>query len=435
VNFREAESYLLSLGNEVETMKLGLDNIRKLLAALGDPQTNYLKVQVAGTNGKGSVCAFLDSICLQAGIKTGVFTSPHLVSMTERVRIEGVDISEADFARHASVVRDTAETLLADGAVEYLSTFFEQVTAIALRAFAESKVELAILETGLGGRLDATTAANAEIAAITRIDLDHQEYLGDTIEKIAAEKAAIIRGDSKVIALHQSRPAENAIIGRCREVGVEPVWATRDYITGVVDDLKQYAGHVFTFKTEKANYSDIEPQILGRHQGENASVAISIAEVLQDERFNISTFDIDIGLCTAHHPGRLEWIRHYLLDGAHNIAGAKRLREFLDEFVTKPITLIFGTMKDKDVAGFAEIVFPIVDHVVLTRIDNARSMTAGEIVAAIPDLIDKNKRYETANVAEALKKANEVVDENGLIVVTGSLYLIGEVKKLLKFEI
>ena len=178
MDFQQASAYLLSLGNEVSAMKLGLENIRKLLAALGDPQENYLKVQVAGTNGKGSVCAFLNSICVNAGIKTGMFTSPHLISITERVQIDGDDISEQEFSRLATRVRTVSEDLVAAGELENIPTYFEQVTAIGLLAFAEAKVELAILETGLGGRLDATTAAHAEIAAITRIDLDHQQYLG-----------------------------------------------------------------------------------------------------------------------------------------------------------------------------------------------------------------------------------------------------------------
>src|SRR5687768_10168725 len=152
MNFTESVEYLLSLGNEVSAMKLGLENIRTLLTALGDPQKNYIKVQVAGTNGKGSVCAFLDSICNEAGISTGTFTSPHLISITERIRINGVDITEEAFARVAAIVREKSETLLAEERLEYRPTFFEQITAIALLAFAEAKVELAILETGLGGR-------------------------------------------------------------------------------------------------------------------------------------------------------------------------------------------------------------------------------------------------------------------------------------------
>ncbi len=224
MNFSESESYLLSLGNEVSAMKLGLENIRSLLEGLGHPENNYLKVQVAGTNGKGSVCAFLDAICVAAGIKAGVFTSPHLISMTERVRINGTDISEEEFARHATHVRATAERLLAEGKLAYRPTFFEQVTAIALVAFAEAGVDLAILETGLGGRLDATTAANAEIAVITRIDLDHQEYLGGTIEEIAAEKAAIITERTyDVVIGEQPKEAMAILRERCKMFGIEPL--------------------------------------------------------------------------------------------------------------------------------------------------------------------------------------------------------------------
>ncbi|HEX2639295.1 MAG TPA: hypothetical protein VHL50_01935, partial [Pyrinomonadaceae bacterium] len=168
MNFEESESYLLSLGNEVSTMKLGLENIRRLLAALGNPQSNYLKVQIAGTNGKGSVCALLEAICLDAGIKMGLTTSPHLVSITERVRINGREIFSDDFALLASRVRETSERLVKQGELETVPTYFEQVTAVALLAFANAEVELAILETGLGGRLDATTAARSEFVGITR---------------------------------------------------------------------------------------------------------------------------------------------------------------------------------------------------------------------------------------------------------------------------
>src|SRR5687768_12144505 len=166
MNFSESVEYLYSLGNEVAAMKLGLENIRRLLDALENPHRKYKKVQVAGTNGKGSVCAFLDAICLKAGIKTGLYTSPHLISITERIKIGGVDIAEDEFARLAGGIRELSETLLARGELEYRPTFFEQMTAIALTAFADAGVELAILETGLGGRLDATTAAEADIAAI-----------------------------------------------------------------------------------------------------------------------------------------------------------------------------------------------------------------------------------------------------------------------------
>ncbi|MBK9162783.1 MAG: hypothetical protein IPM21_02495 [Acidobacteria bacterium] len=271
MNFQESEKYLYSLGNEVEAMKLGLENIRTLLAELGNPHEKYLKVQVAGTNGKGSVCAFLDSICGQADIRRGLYTSPHLVSITERIKIDGADISEGDFARLATHVRETSERLLSDGRLAYRPTFFEQVTAIALLAFAEAKVELAILETGLGGRLDATTAANAEIAAITQIDLDHQEYLGDTIEQIAAEKAAIIRQQTEAVVIGRQSPAVmnvlEGVIGEAHSRGV----FVRE--TAVVFDESALG---MPLRSLTSNLS-----LLGAHQVANAEVAILVADILR----------------------------------------------------------------------------------------------------------------------------------------------------------
>lgn len=426
MNFSEAESYLYSLGNEVEAMKLGLENIRTLLAGLGNPHEKYFKVQVAGTNGKGSVCAFLNSICVHAGINTGLYTSPHLVSITERIKIDGVDISEDEFARLATLVREKAETLLADGQLTYLPTFFEQVTAIALVAFAEAGVELAILETGLGGRLDATTAANAEIAAITQIALDHQEYLGETIEEIAAEKAAIIRADSKVVLIHQARSVEHVLIGRCREVGVEPVWASDDI--SVKDEpilLPVLSGSI---KTAKAFYNYLEFwRMLGKHQFHNAAVAVALAELLQRDGFDISSDEISTGLEIAEHPGRLEYIGNILLDGAHNIAGAEALIAYLDEFVNKPITLIFGAMKEKDVSGIAEILWSRAERLILTRPNNSRSMTAEELFQHVPECFDREKVILTNSVQEAIEAAGSA----DLVLVTGSLYLVGEAKRIL----
>ncbi len=433
MNFAEAEAYLFSLGNEVETMKLGLENITILLAALGDPQANYKKVQVAGTNGKGSVCSFLDSICGKADIRRGLYTSPHLVSITERIRIDGRDISEDEFARLATWVRETAKELLSDGRLEYRPTFFEQVTAMALLAFAESKVELAILETGLGGRYDAVTAARAEIAAITRIDLDHQEYLGDSIEEIAAEKAAIIREDSRVILTHQHRNVEQVLIGRCREVGVDPIWASTDIR---LKDEQVIAPVLFgSITTERAHYGFLELwKMLGRHQFENAALAIGVAETLTEIGFKLSTDEIAIGVETASHPGRMESVApNFLLDGAHNPGGAKALAGFLEEFYKeRPITLIFGAMQDKSVGEIAEILWLRAEALILTQPSNSRAMTADELVNFVPESIDAGTIFKTENVADATAKAKEITSQDGLILVTGSLYLVGEVKKILQ---
>ena len=430
MNFKEAEFYLLSLGNEVSAMKLGLESIRTLLAALGNPQNNYLKVQVAGTNGKGSVCAFLNSICLRARISTGMFTSPHLVSMTERIQIDGAEISENDFAKLATSVRQVSETLLSSGELENVPTFFEQITAIALLAFAEAKVALAILETGLGGRLDATTAANAEIAAITRIDLDHQQYLGETLREIAAEKAAIIHGGSKVMALPQAREVENVIKGRCREVGVEPAWATKNI--SIHKEKVVLPAVVATFVTERTAYKRVLLwSMLGLHQIENAALAVGIAERLMDVGFKIDTEAVQIGLETATHPGRLEFLDGVLLDGAHNIGGVHALREFLDENIGRPIVMVFGSMNDKDIAAITSVIFPKADRLVLTTPENSRAMPAEDLLQFVPDGLDRERIFITPNATAAIAKARAVSGERDLILVTGSLYLVGEVRRLL----
>lgn len=413
MNFGESESYLLSLGNEVETMKLGLENIRTLLNALGNPQNRYLKVQVAGTNGKGSVCAFLDSICFEAGIPTGLYTSPHLVSITERIKIGGKDISEEEFARFATLVRETSESLVADGKLERVPTYFEQVTAMALKAFADAKVELAILETGLGGRFDATTAANAEIAAITRIDLDHQEYLGNNLNAIAAEKAAIIHAGSKAVVCQQSRPVMKAIFARCKAVGVTPRLTT------------EFLGQGFGLPALG---------LLGMHQTENAEVAILLAYTLRDH-FEICDDALIAGLETARHPGRLEYAGRFLFDGAHNIAGAKALSVYLDEFVTQPITMIFAAMRDKEISQIGDILFPKAETLILTKPENSRAIDPVEISAQIPGGLEAGNVVVTETVKEAITRASNLASDNGLILVTGSLYLIGEVKRILSSQI
>jgi dihydrofolate synthase/folylpolyglutamate synthase len=431
VNFAESEAYLYSLGNEVETMKLGLDNIRKLLTALDNPEKKYLKVQVAGTNGKGSVCAFLNSICLEAGIKTGLYTSPHLVSMTERVKIGGNDISQEHFAEFASRVRSESERLVDTGVLENVPTFFEQITAMALVAFAEANVELAILETGLGGRFDAVTAASAEMCAITRIDLDHQRYLGETLEEIAAEKAAIIRESSHVVIGKQSPIALKVILGHCESLGV----TTNDEIYRPWKVVRNSDDSV-SVETTKYTFPHVVLVLEGEHQVENAETALNIAQGLEYQfRFEIEDGECIVrGLQNARHPGRLEWIGNVLLDGAHNQGGARALAAYLDEFVECPITLVFGAMGDKNVAEIAEILWPRAHRVILTSPQNVRALTADELADMKPNEIDSARITKTNSVSEAMGIAISNARSDETILVTGSLYLVGEARKLLTRE-
>jgi dihydrofolate synthase/folylpolyglutamate synthase len=357
-----------------------------------------------------------------------MYSSPHLVSITERVKVDGVDVSEIEFARLAAQVRVTAERLVENGDLESIPTFFEQVTAIALLAFAEAKVELAILETGLGGRLDATTAANAEIAAITRIDLDHQQYLGETMEEIAAEKAAIIRREEQavVIGAQESR-AGRIILDRCKQVGIDLSWEPhlRWEVDASDDSTVRVATHRYVYKGVKLG-------LPGRHQVENAETAINVVRTLR-YGFGIQIDDEHVieGLSRAHHPGRLEHIGQFLFDGAHNIGGARALRNYLDEFVDVPITMILGAMTDKDVGEIGSILFPKASRLIFTRPDNSRAMSAEDILEFVPERFDRDRVFVTPNATAAIDRAREVSGTQDVILVTGSLYLVGEVQRLL----
>ncbi len=432
MNFQESLEYLLILGNEVLTMKLGLTATEKLLAALGNPEKKYLKVQVAGTNGKGSTCVFLDAICRSAKIKTGLFTSPHLISITERIVISGAEISETNFAEHATIIRKISEKLVKENELATVPTFFEQMTAIAVSAFAEANIELAILETGLGGRYDSVTATRAEIAAITPIDLDHEQILGDTLTKIAAEKAAIIRADTKVFAAPQKPEAENVIRARCRAVGVAPIRSTPN-----VQVLKDSGGgSLRLFLTTEQNNYEAVLRMRGKHQWTNATLAIYIAEHLRDFNFVIPKESIENGLATAEHKGRLEFRAQanapaILFDGAHNAAGAEALTNYLDEFTNQPVTLVFGAMKEKDLREIARLLFPKAAKLIFTQASNSRSMKTAELMKFVPTDFDRKNVFRTENVEEALKTAEEISGQESLICVTGSLYLVGEAQKIL----
>jgi len=432
MNFEGSLAYLLSLGHETLAMKLGLRNTEQLLDKLGNPQQSYRSVQIAGTNGKGSTAVVLDSICRAAGVRTGLFTSPHLVSITERIVIGGREISQNDFARYATTVRVAADDLVAQGELEALPTFFEHVTAIALLAFREAGVRLAILETGLGGRLDATTVAEADIVAITPLALDHQEYLGETLAEIASEKAAIIRPGTTTILAPQPPQALEVILQRCKKMGVEPILVHEQQaaIQGATSDGRFRV----TFETSTGRYENVQLGLRGRHQILNSAVALQLAESLRD-RLNISEAAIINGIESAKHTGRLELLSgtpSLLLDGAHNPSGALALRRYLEEFVTSPITLVFGAMKDKKLEAIAAILFPLARQLILTRPDNPRSADVDELVRLAEKFVAREKTNATSSVAAAFDKANEITPVSGLICVTGSLYLLGEMKTIIE---
>lgn len=426
MNFAESLSYLLSLGHETLALKLGLRNTELLLERLGNPQQHYESVQIAGTNGKGSTAAMLYSICRAAGISAGLYTSPHLRCITERIEINGRQISQSEFARQASEVRAGAEDLLTEGKIEALPTFFEHVTAIALNAFREAGVKLAILETGLGGRLDATTVAGAKTVGITSISLDHQEHLGETLEEIAFEKAAIIRAGVTAVVAPQSAAALAVITKRADECEVElSLNGCRARETGT----RPSGLFDVTFETEANRYENVHLALPGRHQIANACLALRLAESLRGRGFNIPQSAIVKGIETARHVGRLS--RHgssgsMLLDGAHNPAAARALRDYLDEFVPEPVTLVFGAMSDKPLAEMAAVLFPGVHRLILTRPNNPRAAAVDSLQTLAANFVPAERIIAAPCVSEALQKAREVTPDGGVICVTGSLYLIGE---------
>ena len=431
--FKDALSYLLSLGHETLTIKLGLANTERLLAALGTPHESFPSVQIAGTNGKGSTAVMLESICRAAGIHVGLFTSPHLISITERIRINGEDISEEEFARLTERVKETADELVQRHELQTLPTFFEHVTAIALLAFQEAKVELAILETGLGGRLDSTTAAGAQVVALTAIAMDHEEYLGKTLAEIAAEKAAIIRSGVTAIVAPQAEEAMAVIRQRSENVGVTPKLV--ESALPVARTHLEPDRVCATFETRNHRYEDICLGLRGRHQIVNAATAVFLAEALSEHGFHISGHAIVSGLKGARHPGRLElWDGNspILFDGAHNPAAARALRDYLAEFIHQPITIIFGAMRDKALDELAAILFPTAREVILTEMDNPRAATIEDLKAAAPDSLDQTKLHQAQSVGEALKIAREITTADSLILITGSLYLVGEVQQSIR---
>lgn len=424
--FDDALAYLTSLGNEVAAMKLGLESIALLLHQLGDPHREFPSVLVAGTNGKGSTSCMIEAIARRSKLTTGLFTSPHLLSIEERIRICGIAINRDRFAILAGRVRDAAEELVDRGELTVAPTFFEQVTAIAFLEFAERRVDLAVLEVGMGGRLDATNIVKPLVAVVTPIGMDHERYLGSTLAAIAGEKAAIIKPGVRAVIAHQPVEALEPLIERCLACDVLPVFAGESDI-----HHNENGRFTFSYETESDRYEFVTLGLRGRHQVENAIVAIHAVESVRRAGIGITRGAIFEGLAAAEWPGRLELVLGappVLLDGAHNEAGARALRAYLDEFCHYPITLVFGAMDDKNIVKMAEELFPAARAVVLTRIGSPRSADPIALAASLPAAGGGGAPIIAASVEEALAWAFHVTPRDGVICVAGSLYLVGEVK-------
>jgi dihydrofolate synthase/folylpolyglutamate synthase len=432
MNFEEATKYLYSLGNETLAMKLGLESVRALARALDDPQRKFPAVHIAGTNGKGSTAAMTASVLRSAGLRAGLYTSPHLVSITERIRVGGDEIAPDDFARLAAIVRGAGERLVAENALPAPPTFFEQVTMIAYLYFAERKVDLAVMEVGLGGRLDATNICEPVVTAITRVGLDHQNYLGDTLASIAGEKAGILKSGAPAVIAPQAAEAMRVIAARCEELNAPMILTSEPFDIEAASGGEDIGRYSFRYRAARGEYA-MRLGLRGRHQVTNAMIVIHIAEQLRVAGFDIPQAAIVEGLNNAEWPGRLEMIRPspplapLLLDGAHNADGARALRDFLDEHIRPtPITILFGSMADKAFGEMGDILFPAANQVIVTSIDSPRAAESGAIAAA-----SHRDVIRTENAREALTEALRITPPDGLIVVCGSLFLIGEVRRSL----
>jgi dihydrofolate synthase/folylpolyglutamate synthase len=412
--YRDSVRFLYALGNESRTARLGLGRIQALLAELGHPEQRSGIIHVAGTNGKGSTCAMLESALRAAGWTTGLFTSPHLAEPAERIRIGGAPLAPGDFARIFDAVHAASEALLAREQIDAHPTYFECVTAMAFLAFREARVQWAVLEVGMGGRLDATNVVQPELCVITPVDLDHERYLGRGIESIAAEKAGIIKPGAPVVLGKQREEAERVLLEAASRAGV-PVVRSAEW---PVEDLAIHArGSVFSCRDYR-----ITCGLPGRHQVDNALTALAALD-----RLGVPRGAIERGLAAAQWPGRLEYLDgapQILLDGAHNPAGTRALAEYIEEFCTgRRITLIYGAMRDKAVEESAGILFPLCKEVILTAPRQARAVRP----EALRDLAAHPRCRTAPGVAEALEMAAGA----DLVLVTGSLFLVGEARALL----
>ncbi len=401
LSYPDSVKFLYALGNEIKTAKLGLERIRAVLDALGNPQQSFRSIHVAGTNGKGSTCSMIEAALRGAGIHTGLFTSPHLIEPTERIRIDGLDVTPEQFRRAFTVVHEAADKLDLDSH----PTYFETVTAMGFWLFRELRVETAVIEVGLGGRLDATNVIEPILTVITPVDFDHESYLGNTVESIAAEKAGILkRGVPAVFA--KQRPEAAAVLDRrARELEIE------------VTRAESFDTRDLEIDARGSTMNGIRCPLAGEHQIDNAITAIlALVQLDVDPR----------GIEDVKWPGRLELVApnpDIILDGAHNPAGARALARYLERFYShRKIWMIYGAMRDKSIEEIAGILFPVARELIFTAPENPRAIRPAA-------LLEIAGRGEAAlNIAAALDLVRGRADADDVIVITGSLFLVGEAR-------
>src|SRR5215831_14748883 len=409
-------------------IRLGLERIEHALASLDYPERRFRIVHVAGTNGKGSTCAFIASCLVSAGYRVGLYTSPHLVKINERFRIDRQDISDELLGRRVLEVVQRYPQLGSDAPP---LTFFEFGTLVALWHFAREQVEVAVLETGLGGRLDATTAARPDVTAITPISFDHMDYLGNRLEQIAAEKAGILKSGVPAVFSRQDPEVLSVLYARAREVGAPTYQEGRDF-----EATTQSDGHLM-YRGIHTSVSDLTLGLAGRHQAQNAAVALACLELLRDVGFATSPVQLREGLREPRWPGRFEqvpWRRPLVLDGAHNPAGIEALVTALADFYPgRQFHLIFGVLRDKQWERMISRLFPLCASVRLVDVPSPRSLHPSEYLARAREICPQIS--VASSPADALAAAHAESPSDAILVGAGSLYLIGALKDAISNEI
>jgi dihydrofolate synthase / folylpolyglutamate synthase len=429
MNYSECLELLSSLGHELRGVKFDLNAIRTILASLGNPESRYGTAIVAGTNGKGSTSAMLASIMERADYRTGLYTSPHLIRVNERIRVDGEEVTDEEFACSFSEVWNSVERLLAVKSLPARPSFFEYLTAAAFLHFARASVEFAVLEVGMGGRLDATNVTEPRVAVITNISLDHQQFLGETLAAIAAEKAGVIKPGRPVVSTCERPEAVKVIRQRAAEVGAPLI---ENSASAEVSNVRRLNGHYqFDLNLEGELFAGLASALPGRFQIKNAVAAVSAARLLAREGWKISSSDIAAGLRQVRWPGRLEIVHQrplVVLDGAHNPAAAQAVADHaMEQWAGRRITLVYASMRDKAISEITRILFPLAERIFLTRPDQARAAEPEEILAAAdarPKELFK-VRDPMAALDEAFRESSDV------ILVAGSLFLVGAIKKAL----
>ena len=426
-----AEQQLLALGDEVLTMKFGLRNMRILLHALGSPHRSFPSIHVAGTNGKGSVCALLESVLRTTGRKVGLFTSPHLVSIRERMLVDGHPIPPEDFVRSYERVTDAIRKLREKRHLPSHPTYFETITAVAFDYFARAKVDVAVVEVGMGGRLDSTNLITPLVSVITNIDFDHERFLGNTIEEIAREKAGIIKSHVPVLTAARRPKALRVIrrVARARKSGVHEALHEAK-VSRIVLELARSS---FCLRTPHDFYRDLEMPLAGRHQIDNAVLAVRALEESSRRGLAVSRDNIRKGLRSVCWPGRFEKVGHHpeiFLDGAHNPAGARALQRLVRRLLKgRRIILIYGAMRDKAIRRVFAFLAPFADRVIFTRPLTRRAASPEEVFCLVGEPACPS--FLAQSLPHALKLARRMASPHSTILITGSLYLVGEARKFL----